>query len=360
MLYYLFYPLHDKFFAFNLFRYITFRAAYAGITALLISFIFGPKLIRFLKRHNFCAGIREEKLENQKEKVGTPTMGGILILAAVVVSTLLWADVKESFIIISLLTVVSLGILGFYDDYKKTKKGKGVGGSYKLIWQILIGVSVGIGLYFFPKLPNFVTKTSLLFLKNTFIQLSYFYVPFIIIVIVGTSNAVNLTDGLDGLSIGLIGEGALAFAILAYAVGNVNISEYLNILFVKGGGELSVFLGSVVGASLGFLWFNSHPAQMFMGDTGSLSLGGAIGITAILIKQEILLLLVGGVFVIEVLSVITQVIYFKSTHGRRIFRMAPLHHHFEKLGISESKIVIRFWILGLLFMLLALSTLKIR
>lgn len=360
MFYYLFYPLHTKVFAFNIFRYITFRAAYAGITALLISFIFGPKLIRFLKRHKFCAGIREEGLKNQKEKVGTPTMGGILILAAVIVSTLLWADFKESFIIISLLTVVSLGILGFYDDYKKTRKGKGVRGLYKIIWQILIGVSVGIWLYFFPKLPDFVTKTSLLFLKNTFIQLSYFYVPFVVLVLVGTSNAVNLTDGLDGLSIGLIGEGALAYAILAYIAGNANISEYLNILFVRGSGELSVFLSSVAGASLGFLWFNAHPAQIFMGDTGSLSLGGAIGITAILIKQEILLLLVGGVFVIEALSVITQVIYFKSTQGRRIFKMAPLHHHFEKLGMAEPKIVIRFWILGVLFMLLALSTLKIR
>ncbi|HID92473.1 MAG TPA: phospho-N-acetylmuramoyl-pentapeptide-transferase, partial [bacterium (Candidatus Stahlbacteria)] len=187
MFYYLFYPLHTKVFAFNIFRYITFRAAYAGITALLISFIFGPKLIRFLKRHKFCAGIREEGLKNQKEKAGTPTMGGILILAAVIVSTLLWADFKESFIIISLLTVVSLGILGFYDDYKKTRKGKGVRGLYKIIWQILIGVSVGIWLYFFPKLPDFVTKTSLLFLKNTFIQLSYFYVPFVVLVLVGTS-----------------------------------------------------------------------------------------------------------------------------------------------------------------------------
>ncbi|HID94218.1 MAG TPA: phospho-N-acetylmuramoyl-pentapeptide-transferase, partial [bacterium (Candidatus Stahlbacteria)] len=196
--------------------------------------------------------------------------------------------------------------------------------------------------------------------KNTFIQLSYFYVPFVVLVLVGTSNAVNLTDGLDGLSIGLIGEGALAYAILAYIAGNANISEYLNILFVRGSGELSVFLSSVAGASLGFLWFNAHPAQIFMGDTGSLSLGGAIGITAILIKQEILLLLVGGVFVIEALSVITQVIYFKSTQGRRIFKMAPLHHHFEKLGMAEPKIVIRFWILGVLFMLLALSTLKIR
>jgi phospho-N-acetylmuramoyl-pentapeptide-transferase len=359
MLYQLLYPLHLRFGFFNLFRYITFRAAYAGITSLLICFFLGPSVIRWLMSHRFFAGVREKGLESQEIKSKTPTMGGILILLAVLVATLLWADLRQSFIHIVLFSTVSLGLLGFYDDFKKLRTMKGVRPLFKFTWQVLIGLVIVVYLLLSSLSSEYATKISLLFLKNTFLNLGIFYIPFVILVMVGSSNAVNLTDGLDGLACGLVAIAAASFAALAYVVGNIKFAHYLNVLFIIGSGELTVFLSSVAGAMLGFLWFNTHPAQVFMGDTGSLPMGGAVGVSAVLIKQEILLAIVGGVFVIEALSVILQVAYFKRTR-KRLFRMAPLHHHFEKLGISETKIVVRFWIIGVLFGLLAISTLKIR
>lgn len=360
MLYNLLYPLHVKFFVFNLFRYITFRAAYAGITALILAFILGPKLIRYLSSHNFLNGVREESIPSQKDKVGTPTMGGLLIIFTTLISVLLWADLREPFIWVAIFAIVSLGGLGFCDDFKKVKRGKGIRGTYKIAWQILIGLCIALYTFLLAKNPDLKTCTSLLFLKNIFLYFGGFYIPFVIIVIVGTSNATNLADGLDGLAIGLIAELALSYAILAYVVGNIKIANYLNLLYIFGSGELSILLAAIVGSALGFLWFNAHPAQIFMGDTGSLPLGGVIGVVAVLIKQELLLFVAGGVFVIEAVSVILQVLYFKKTRGRRLFRMTPLHHHYEKRGLSETKIVVRFWILGILFLLAALSTLKIR
>lgn len=361
MFYHLLYPLHTKFFAFNLFRYITVRAAYAGITTLILSFIFGPKLVKYFSRRGFFAGIREKGIPSQEKKErNIPTMGGVLILSTAIVSTLLWADFKEGFVWIALFSSSALGILGFRDDFSKIKKGKGIRPLYKILWQIAIGACVAGYVFLLPKNPNFRSCTSLLFLKNIFLYLGAFYIPFVILVIVGTSNSTNLADGLDGLAIGLIAEVTLAYAILAYVVGNIKISDYLNILYLPGSGELTIFLASIVGSALGFLWFNIHPAQIIMGDTGALALGGAIGTVAVLIKQEILLILAGGVFVIEAISVILQVIYFKHTHGKRLFRMTPIHHHYEISGVPEQKIVVRFWIMGVLFLLAALSTLKIR
>lgn len=361
MLYHLLYPLHTQFFVFNLFRYITVRAAYAGITAMIICFVFGPKLVRFLSSRNFYSGIREKGIPSQEKKKGiVPTMGGVLILGASVISTLLWADLKENFIWLVLFSFIGFGILGFVDDISKVKKGNGMRPLYKILCQIVIAYCIGMYMVLFPRTPQFHTSTSLLFLKNTFLSLGWFYIPFILLVIVGTSNSTNLADGLDGLTIGLVAEVALAYAALSYVTGNIKISDYLNILYVPGSDELTIFLLSIVGSAIGFLWFNAHPAQIIMGDVGALSLGGAIGTVAVFIKQEILLLIAGGVFVIEAMSVILQVIYFKHTHGKRLFLMTPIHHHFEKKGMQEEKIVVRFWVLGLLFLLAALSTLKIR
>jgi len=360
MFYHLLYPLHTKISTFNLFRYITIRAAFAGITALILSFIFGPKLIRYFSNHRLFARIREDGIPSQESKGKIPTMGGVLIILASVISTLLWVNLKESFIWIALFSFLTLGFLGFLDDWRKIKKNEGIRPLYKILWQIVIGVCVGTYVFLLPKNPEFCTHTSLLFVKNVFLYLGGFYIPFVILVIVGTSNATNLADGLDGLAIGLIAEITLAYAILAYVVGNVNMSDYLNLLYINGSGELTIFLVSIVGSGLGFLWFNMHPAQIIMGDTGALALGGVIGTCAVLIKQEILLVLAGGMFVVEAMSVILQVIYFKRTHGKRLFRMTPLHHHYEKDGVAEEKIVVRFWIMGILFLLAALSTLKIR
>lgn len=361
MFYHLLYPLHTKYFAFNLFRYITVRAAYAGITALVLCFIFGPKLVRWLSRHNFYSVIRERGIPSQEKKEGViPTMGGILILGISVISTLLWADLNESFIWVALFSFIGLGILGLVDDITKIKSSKGLRPLYKILCQVVIGLCIGMYMFLFPRSPGFSTSTSLLFLKNTFLYLGWFYIPFVLLVIVGTSNSTNLADGLDGLAIGLVAEVALAYAALSYVTGNIKISNYLAILYVPGSGELTVFLASIVGSAIGFLWFNAHPAQIIMGDVGALSLGGAIGTVAVLIKQEILLLVAGGVFVIEAMSVIMQVIYYKHTHGRRLFLMTPIHHHYEQKGMQEEKIVVRFWILGILFLLAALSTLKIR
>ena len=346
---------------FNVFRYITFRAAYATVTALLLSFVIGPFIIRKMRQLKAGQTIREEGPESHRAKAGTPTMGGLIILAATVVPTLLWADLRNPFVHVLLLSTIWMGVLGFLDDYLKVvkRKRKGLIGRQKLIGQILLGILLGVLLHVRPVHGEFVTQTSVPFFKNVFLDLGWFYIPFIVLVLAGSSNAVNLTDGLDGLAIGLAGIAGFAFAGFAYVAGRADWSSYLQILYLPGAGELTIYCMSLVGAALGFLWFNSHPAEIFMGDTGSLAVGGAFGTLAILLKAEFLLVIVGGVFVMEAVSVILQVASFRM-RKKRIFRMSPIHHHFELAGWDEQKIVMRFYILGILFALLALSTLKIR
>lgn len=360
MLYWLLYPLKEYFFAFNLFKYITFRAAYASVTALFLSFLLGPWLIRKLKKLGIGQKVGDDLPKQHKDKEGVPTMGGILILVAIAIPTLLWARLDVGFVRVALLVTVWMGIIGFIDDMMKIRRNRGMGSKSKFLAQISVGLFIGVYLYLNPYAPEFATKTSILFFKNIFPDLRILYIPFVALVLVGTSNAVNLTDGLDGLAVGLMGIAASAYAVLSYVTGHVKISDYLNILYMNGAGELTVFCTSMLGACLGFLWFNAYPAKIFLGDVGSLALGSALGISAILIKQEILLLVVCGLFVVEAFSVILQVLYFKSTKGGRLFLMSPIHHHFELKGWKEPTIVVRFWIIGLLFALLALSTLKIR
>ncbi|MCK4674133.1 phospho-N-acetylmuramoyl-pentapeptide-transferase [candidate division WOR-3 bacterium] len=361
MLFWLLYPLKDIFGPFRLFGYITFRSAYAAVVAILIVLICGRPFINFLKSKSIRQKIRAEVPESHKSKEGTPSMGGGLILLSIIIASLLFCDLTNPNIIILLTATIWFGLLGAYDDYIKIYKNKprGLSIKTKLFFQVIYGIALGLCLYFFGP-EGFATKTNLIFIKNYVINLGIFYPLFVTMVIVGSSNGVNLTDGLDGLAIGLIGIAALAYSALAYTAGHVVISGYLDVIFLKSGGEITVFCASILGASLGFLWFNSYPAQIFMGDTGALSLGAIIGTVAILIKQEILLIFVGGVFVIEVGSVLLQVIYFHSTGGKRLFKMAPLHHHFELKGLVEPKIVVRFWIIGIIFLLFALTTLKIR
>ncbi len=361
MLYHLLYPLREYFFAFNVFRYITFRAAYAMVTALAISFIFGPRMIAWLRNLQIGERIRDDVPSTHANKEGTPTMGGVLILAAIVVPTLLWANLKNPYIQLTLVVTVWTGMIGFIDDYLNVvkRKDKGLIGRYKLLGQLIFGAALGVFLYFNPFVSEGVTRTSVPFFKNIYIDWGIFYIPFVMLVITGTSNAVNLTDGLDGLASGVAAFSFFAFATLAYISGHRVFAEYLNIIYLDGSGELTVYCMSVVGAALGFLWFNTHPAEIFMGDTGSLSLGGALGTVAVLLKRELLLIIIGGVFVAEALSVILQVASFKM-RGRRIFRMAPLHHHFELKGWPESRVVVRFWIIAALLALLSISTLKLR
>lgn len=361
MLYLLLYPLHEHWSALNVFRYITFRAAYATITALLLSFLLGPVVIRRLREKLILQKIREEGPESHLKKAGTPTMGGILILASILVPTLLWADIRAPFVQLMLLATVWLGAIGFLDDYLKVVRHypKGLVGRYKLAGQFAIGLAVAIFLYAQPWPDGVVTKTSLPFLKNTYLDLGLLYALFVMVVVTGTSNAVNLTDGLDGLAIGLLALAFSTFAVMAYVSGHAKFARYLNILFIEGAGELTVFCGAAVGAALGFLWYNAHPADVFMGDTGSLPLGGALAIVATCIKMEFLLVVVGGVFVLEALSVILQVGSFRLRR-KRVLRMAPLHHHFELAGWSETRVVVRFWIVAVLLGLLSLSTLKLR
>ncbi|RKZ21436.1 phospho-N-acetylmuramoyl-pentapeptide-transferase [bacterium] len=358
MLYYL-YPLREIFFPFNVLRYITFRSAGAALTALVLSFILTRRMIRIFREKGIRERVSKYIKDTHGEKEGTPTMGGAAIVLSLFVSTLLWANPLNKLVILILITLIWLGIFGIVDDMRKIKKGKGLSVREKFLIQSILGTGVGIFLYFSPVKRGYETMTHLLFLKNYFLNFGIFYIPFIILVIVGTTNAVNLTDGLDGLAIGLIGILAFTFAILTYIAGHIKLSDYLNVLYIKGAGELTVFCGAVVGSALGFLWFNAHPAEIFMGDTGSLVLGGTLGVVAVLIKQEILLLIAGGVFVMETLSVILQVLFYR-TKKKRIFLRAPIHHHFQLRGLSEEKIVVRFWILGILFSLVALSTLKIR
>jgi phospho-N-acetylmuramoyl-pentapeptide-transferase len=361
MLYHLLYPLRDYFFAFNVFRYITFRAAYATVTALLISFVFGPRLIRWLGNLQIGARIREEVPSRHAEKAGTPTMGGVLIIASIVVPTLLWANLKNPYIQLVLVVTVWTGLIGFIDDYLRVIKArdKGLVGRYKLLGQLMFGAALGIFLYLHPLVQEGMTRTMVPFFKNLYIDWGIFYIPLVMLVITGTSNAVNLTDGLDGLAAGVAAFCFFAFAMLSYLSGHKVFAQYLNIIYLEGCGELTIYCMAVVGAALGFLWFNTHPAQIFMGDTGSLSLGGALGTIAVLLKRELLLIVIGGIFVAEALSVILQVASFRM-RGKRIFKMSPLHHHFELKGWPEEKVVVRFWIIAVLLVLLSISTLKLR
>jgi phospho-N-acetylmuramoyl-pentapeptide-transferase len=305
------------------------------------------------------AAVREDTPVTHQMKVGTPSMGGLLILGSIVVPVLLWGDLGNRYVQLVLATTLCMGGLGFLDDYLKLVRREGLGGRYKLTAQVLVGLGVGCVLYFFPLQPEFSTQTSVPFLKNVNPDLGILYILFVAIVITGSSNAVNLADGLDGLAIGLCALAFLAYAGLAYVTGNRIFADYLNILYLRGGGEVTVFCMAAVGAALGFLWYNTHPAEMFMGDTGSLALGGALGAVAVLVKKELLLILIGGVLVAEALSVMIQVSSYRWRR-KRVFRMAPLHHHFELMGWPETKIVVRFWIIAALLVMLSLSTIKLQ
>jgi phospho-N-acetylmuramoyl-pentapeptide-transferase len=343
---------------FNIFQYITFRAAYAAITALLISFLFGPWVIARLRALKANWSVREDVPESHKAKAGTPTMGGVLIILSIVSSILLWQDLSSIYTWLLLFAAVGFGGIGFADDLLKvTGHKRGISAGIKFGGQILVSAIIVVLLY--TQRTEETTLVYIPFLKRAVLDLSWLYVPFAVVLMVGYSNAVNLTDGLDGLAIGLVLMVGLALAVIAYVTGRVDYAQYLQIPFVKGGGEIAVACLAVVGASVGFLWFNAHPADIWMGDSGSLSLGGVLGLVALLLKKEILILVLGGVFSLEVLSVVIQVVSFKLT-GKRALRMAPLHHHFELSGWKESKVVTRFWILGGLFAILGLSTLKIQ
>ncbi len=361
MLYHLLYPLHTDYSFFNVFRYVTFRTASATLTALAISFVMGPWLIARLRQFQIGQHIRQEGPEAHRSKAGTPTMGGILILTAVVVPTLLWANLTNVFIWIALGTTVAFGLIGFTDDYLKIvrKQSRGLSAWAKILLQTSCAVVIGLLLYDMSRRGEYSTVLLFPFFKDVRPDLAWLFVPFAILLLVGASNAVNLTDGLDGLAIGTVLIAAAAYTVLTYVTGHAQFAAYLDLIQIPRIWELTIFGGAMVGASLGFLWFNCYPAQLFMGDVGSLALGSAIGTVALLIKQELLLVLVGGVFVLEALSVIVQVSSFKLT-GKRVFRMAPLHHHFELAGWSEPKIIIRFWILGIMFALASLTTLKLR
>lgn len=356
----LFYPLVKYFTPFNIFQYITFRAAYAAITSLLISFSLGPWVIEKLRKLKAGEEIRELGPSSHKTKSGTPTMGGVFIIFSTVISVVLWQDIYHPFTWILLASIILFGFLGFLDDYLKVfKKNKeGLRAGVKFTGQILISLFIVFLVFLFAN--KYSTLLYLPFIKQPVLDLSYFYIPVGVFFIVGYSNAVNLTDGLDGLAAGLVILVGFALAIFAYLTGRVDFSEYLQIPYIEGAGELTVFALALVGACVGFLWFNSHPAEVMMGDTGSLSLGGTLAVFSMLIKKEILLLIVGGVFILETLSVILQVLYYKLRNGKRIFKMAPLHHHFELSGWPESKVVIRMWILGGLFAIIGLSTLKVQ
>ncbi len=359
MLYELLVPLAKYHTAFNVFRYITFRTAMATVTALVISFILGPWLINRLREmQHGGSSVREDTPERHRAKAGTPTMGGIGILVAILVSTLLWANLRNRYVWVLILATAGLGLIGLKDDWKKLKTRRGISAREKFGAQILLVGLLMAWLYFWPP-DGFTTSVVIPFFKGWLLTPGWMWIGFAILVIVGSSNAVNLTDGLDGLAIGPIVTAGGAFAVIAYLTGNFRAAEYLRILNVKGTGELTIFCGALVGAALGFLWFNSYPAQVFMGDVGSLALGGSLGTLAVLTKSELLLPLIGGIYVVEAASVIIQVASFKMT-GRRVFRMAPLHHHYEIKGWAEPKIIVRFWIVSIMLALLALTTLKLR
>lgn len=363
MLYNLLLPFANNYAFFNLFRYLTFRSGAAILTALLISFIFGPTLIAWLRKcQHGGQPIREDgPASHLLTKKGTPTMGGLMMLLAVTISTFLWADITNPYIWVVMLVTLAFGALGFADDYLKVTKRntRGVSGKAKLAVQIIITVSACIAIQSLSP-AQYAGQLAVPFFKNILLNLGWFYPAFATVVIVGASNAVNLTDGLDGLAIVPIMIAAACFALISYLAGNIIFANYLQIHHIPGSGELSVFCAAMVGAGLGFLWFNAPPAQIFMGDTGSLAFGGSLGVISVIVKHEIVLSIIGGLFVMEALSVILQVYYYKLSGGKRIFRMAPIHHHFEKKGWSEPTVVIRFWIIAVVFALIGLSTLKLR
>ncbi|MDH5721516.1 MAG: phospho-N-acetylmuramoyl-pentapeptide-transferase [Spirochaetia bacterium] len=367
MFYWLLYPLHkfsDSLSFFRVFGYVTFRMVFAAVTSLLLTYYLGPRFIRFLKKLKFGEEIRDDGPESHKLKAGTPTMGGVLIITAMSISALLWGNLSNLYFIFLWMGTLLLSAVGFWDDYQKSilKVRGGMKAKIKFLLQIIIALVISLLIIFFPSAPadnpQMTTDLFVPFLKEPLINLGFFAVPFWILIIVSTSNAVNLTDGLDGLAIGLSVIVLTTLGVFAYITGLYNITNYLLLPYYPEANETAVFLAALVGAATGFLWYNSYPAEVFMGDTGSLAIGGAVGISAILIKRELILLILGGVFVAEALSVILQVAFFKSK-GRRIFKMAPLHHHYELSGWHENKVVIRFWIVGILLALLSLSSLKI-
>ena len=359
MLYHFLYPLHTSFIGFNVFRYITFRSIGGAVTAFLIVVILGPWFIRKMQTLQIGQIVRDDGPASHLSKQGVPTMGGVLILTSILLSTLFWARLDNILVWLLLFVVSFFGFIGGLDDYRKIKKktSEGLSARGKLLLQF--GGAAVVGLFVILH-PGFDGHLSVPFLKNIQPDLGWFYVVFAMLVIVGASNAVNLTDGLDGLATGPTIVSAAVYLVFSYLAGNVVLSDYLQIPYVSGSGELSIFCGAMVGACLGFLWFNAYPAQMFMGDVGSLALGGSLGAVAIIIKQEILLAIVGGIFVMEAVSVIMQVGYFKLTKGKRIFLMAPFHHHYEKKGWHETKVVVRFWIISIILGFLAMATLKLR
>jgi phospho-N-acetylmuramoyl-pentapeptide-transferase len=378
MFYWLLYEqLYHYFSPFRVFRFITFRTAFASITALFLCLVLGPWLIAKLRQFQIGQYIREEGPRSHQKKAGTPTMGGVLIVISIVVPTLLWANLSNAYIWVAVFSILAFGAIGFWDDYAKLrrKQNLGITARRKLAAQCLVALIVGglllvlraHGVYstamnvpFFKTFKPSLVIDPLLGSPFTYIFAFTFFFLFIVFIIVGSTNAVNLTDGLDGLAIGLMIVASAAMTVLTYTSGHAEFAKYLDLVRLPGAGELTIFCGAMTGASLGFLWYNAHPAEIFMGDVGSLALGGSMGVVAILIKQEILLVFIGGVFVIEALSVILQVASYKLRGGKRIFKMAPLHHHFEALGWTESKIIVRFWIAGLVMALFALTTLKLR
>jgi len=362
MFYHLLYPLSDYWSVLNVFKYITFRSSYATVTALLICFIFGNWVIGKLEALQIGETIDSDGPEHHQKKAGTPTMGGVLVLAAIVIPTLLWADLTNRYVQLALMGTVWMGSIGFVDDYLKVvkKRPKGMIGRFKLAGQISYGLILGAVMVFGGEGGSVVTSTSVPFFKDVLINWGWLYIPLVILVVTGASNAVNLADGLDGLAIGLSSLAFAGFGVIAYLSGHSLFAEYLNLLYLPQAGELTVYCAAVVGAGIGFLWFNAHPARVFMGDTGSLALGGALGTVAIMVKKEFLLVVIGGIFVAEALSVMLQVMWFRRTGGKRLFKMAPLHHHFELIGWSETQVVVRFWIIGILLLLVGMSSIKLQ
>ena len=368
MLYHLLFPLSDRHIVFNLFQYISFRAAGAMVTALLVSFLVGPPVIRWLESRRWGQVVRLSGPKSHLEKAGTPTMGGLIILAATLVPTLLWARLDRVLVLVAAGVTFGMGVIGFTDDYLKVVRheSRGLIARQKLVMQMILGLGLGLFLLLGPPAGYPPTETTLPFFKDLRIAFWAPFVPlFVALVVTGSSNAVNLADGLDGLAAGLSGIAALTFGLFAYVIGRTDTSAYLGLMYLPGAGELSIFCAALSGAAIGFLWFNAPPAQVFMGDTGSLALGGAIGAVAVLLRSEFLLVLVGGVFVLEAVSVLLQSGWFKFTRwrtgkGRRLFRMAPIHHHFEKLGWPETRVVMRFYILGIICSLIGLATMKLR
>jgi len=362
VVYWLLVPLRSDFFLFNVFRYITVRTAAAGITALVLSFLVGPRLIRFLERRQIGQEIRTDGPKAHYVKKGTPSMGGLLIILCTLVTTLLWGNLSNTYVWVAVLSMLLFGLVGLIDDVLKVRRKRSLGlrPGQKMALQIGLAAVVGLVFIWMGLNGDFSLRLTFPFFKQWLPFLGWFYLPWIVFILVGSSNAVNLADGLDGLAIGLTLISVSALTALTYVAGNINWSNYLSIAYMPMAAELTVFTGALAGACLGFLWFNCHPAQVFMGDVGALSLGGTMAVIALLIKQEFLLFTVAGVFILEALSVLLQVSYFKLSGGKRIFKMAPLHHHFELSGWPESRVVIRFWILGIIFALFSLSTLKLR